>query len=149
MYTSAYLPFCDYTSMKQLFQDLSILASIAMFTVIIMTFTGMPDLAYAKEYDFVAGIHNEVTFHFRDGVETKFSCFLTTSDLVSNIGSSFEVEGVVGNDPHLHNALDKAYLHRMNTLTADGTFEYNYRYFDVDVNIVQNENILKSFTYRN
>ena len=68
--------FCDYLSMKQLFQNLPILASIAMFTVIMMTFIGMSDLAYVEEYDFVAGIHNEVTFHFRDGVETKFSCFL-------------------------------------------------------------------------
>ena len=98
----------------------------------------------------MAGIHNEVTFHFRDGVETvNFPVFSTTSDLVSNVGSSFEVEGVVGNNPHLHKALDEAYLHRMNTLTAGGAFEYNYRYFDVDVNVVQNENILKSFTYRN
>ena len=136
--------------MKQLFQNLSILASLAMFIVIMMTFTGMSDPANAEEYDFVAGIHNEVTFHFGDGVETvNFPVFSTTSDLVSNVGSSFEVEGVVGNNPHLHKALDEAYLHRMNTLTAGSAFEYNYRYFDVDVNVVQNENILKSFTYRN
>ena len=30
-----------------------------------------------------------------------------------------------------------------------GSFEYDYRYFDVDVNVVQNENILKSFKYNN
>ena len=144
---TAYPPFCDYTSMNQLFQNLSILTSVVMFTVIIMTFTDISDSAYAEEYDFVAGIHNEVTFHFRDGVETvNFPVFSTTSDLVSNIGSSFEVEGVVGNNPHLHKALDEAYLHRMST---GGAFEYNYRHFDVNVNVVQNENILKSFTYRN
>jgi len=147
---TAYPPFCNYTSVKQLFRNLSILASVVMFTVIMMTFTGMSDPAYAEEYDFVAGIHNEITFHFRDGIETvNFPVFSTTSDLVSNIGSSFEVEGVVGNNPYLYKALDEAYFHRMNTLTAGSAFEYNYRYFDVDVNVVQNENILKSFTYRN
>ena len=105
---------------------------------------------YAEEYDFVAGIHNEVTFHFRDGIETvNFPVFSTTSNIVSNVGSSFQVEGVIGNTPHLHKALDEAYVHRMSTLTAGNSFEYNYRFFDVDVNIVQDEKILKSFTYRN
>ena len=111
---------------------------------------GMLNTAYAEEYDFVAGIHTEVTFHFRDGIETvNFPIFSTTSDIVSNVGSSFEVEGVVGNNPHLHKALDEAYVHRMSTLTGGSSFEHNYRFFDVDVNVVQNENILKSFKYKN
>ena len=108
------------------------------------------DLAYAEEYNFVAGIHNEVTFHFRDGIETvNFPVFSTTSDMVSNAGTSFEVEGVVGNNPHLHKAMDEAYVHRLSTLTAGSAYEFNYRYFNVDVNIVQNENILKSLSYKN
>ena len=105
---------------------------------------------HAEEYDFVAGIHTEVTFHFRDGIETvNFPIFSTTSDIVSNVGSSFEVEGVVGNNPHLHKALDDAYEHRMSTLTGGSSFEHNYRFFDVDANVVQNENVLKSFKYKN
>jgi len=111
---------------------------------------GMSNIAFAEEYDFVAGIHNEVTFHFRDGIETvNFPVFSTTADIVSNSGTSFEVEGVVGNNPHLHKALDEAYVHRLSTLTAGSAFEYDYRYFDVDVNIVQNENVLKSLQYKN
>ena len=111
---------------------------------------GVSNSVYADEYDFVAGIHNEVTFHFRDGVETvTFPVFSTTSDLISNIGSSFELEGVIGDNPHLHQALDEAYYHRMSTLTAGSSFEYDYRFFDVDVNVVQNETVLKSFSYNN
>lgn len=111
---------------------------------------GILNPVHAEEYDFVAGIHNEVTFHFRNGIETvNFPVFSTTSDIVSNIGSSFEVEGVVGNNPYLHKALDEAYLYRMSTLTGGNSFEYDYRYFDVDVNVVQNESILKSFKYNN
>ena len=107
-------------------------------------------MVFADEYDFVAGIHTEVTFHFRDGVETvNFPVFSTTSDLVSNVGTSFEVEGVIGDNPHLHKALDEAYEHRLSTLTAGSAYEYNYRYFDVDVNVVQNESVLKSFQYKN
>jgi len=132
----------------QSFQKFSILASIALFSILVMLSPGILNTAHAEEYDFVAGIHNEVTFHFRNGIETvNFPVFSTTSDIVSNIGSSFEVEGVVGNNPHLHKALDEAYFYRMSTLTGGNSFEYNYRYFDVDVNVVQNENILKSFTY--
>jgi hypothetical protein len=144
--------------MKQSFQQFSILASIAIFSVIMISSQGMLEPAYAthafedftEEYDFVAGIHNEVTFKFRNGVETvNFPVFSTTSDLVENAGTSFEVEGVIGNSPHLHKALDDAYTYRMIVLSGAGSFDYEHRYFDVDVNIVQNETILKSFEYNN
>jgi len=115
-----------------------------------MTSQGLLNVAYAEEYDFVAGIQNEVTFYFRDGIETvNFPVFSTTSNFVSNIGSSFEVEGVVGNNPYLHRALDEAYYYRMSTLTGGNAFEYDYKIFDVNVNVIQNKNILKSFKYNN
>ena len=121
-----------------------------MFSVLVVISQGMSNTAHAEEYNFVAGIHNEVTFHFRDGIETvNFPVFSTTSDIVSNIGTSFEVEGVIGNNPHLHKALDEAYVYRLSTLNAGSSFEFDYRYFDVDVNVVQNENILKSLKYKN
>ena len=145
--------------MKQSFRQFSILASIALFSIILMNSQGMLDPAYAEhdpiedfagEYNFVAGIHNEVTFKFRNGVEiVNFPVFSTTSDMVENVGTSFVVEGIVGNNPHLHRALDEAYLYRMSTLTAGSAFDYEHRFFDVDVNIVQNEIILKSFEYNN
>ena len=115
-----------------------------------MSSDGMLNQANAEEYDNVAGISNEITFHFRDGMETvSFPVFSTTSDLISNIGTSFEVEGVVGNNPYLHQALDQAYLYRMSTLTGGSSFEFDYRFFDVDVNVIQNDDILKSFSYKN
>ena len=121
-----------------------------MFSALLMISQVMLNSVDAEEYDFVAGIHNEVTFHFRDGIETvNFPVFSTTSDIVSNVGTSFMVEGVIDNNPHLHKALDEAYIHRLSTLTGGSSFEYNYRYFDVDVNVVQNENILKSLHYDN
>lgn len=124
--------------------------SILLGSALLFTSIGLSDTVYAEEYDFVAGIHNEVTFHFRDGIETaNFPVFSTTSDLISNVGTTFVVEGVIGENPHLHKALDEAYTNRMSTLTAGSAFEYDYRYFDVDVNVVQNENVLKSLNYKN
>jgi hypothetical protein len=136
--------------MKQALQSFSTLMSIVIFSMILMSSDGMMNQASAEEYNFVAGIHNEITFHFRDGIETvNFPVFSTTSDLISNVGSSFEVEGVVGNTPHLHKAMDDAYLYRMPNLSGGASHEFNYRFFDVDVNIIQNDNILKSFSYKN
>ncbi|MFB5617946.1 MAG: hypothetical protein ACE5Q4_04730 [Nitrosopumilus sp.] len=145
--------------MKLNFRHFSVLASIVIFSLTIVTSQGVLDPAFGAhpaiedftgEYDFVAGIHNEVTFKFRNGHETvNFPVFSTTSDMVENTGTSFVVEGVVGNNPHLHQALDEAYLYRMSTLTAGSAFDYEHRYFDIDVNVVQNEVILKSFEYNN
>ena len=124
--------------------------SIVFASLLLLASLGSSNMVFAEEYDFVAGIHNEVTFHFRDGVETvDFPVFSTTSDLVSNVGTSFKLEGVIDESPYLHKALDEAYVHRMSTLTAGSVFEYDYRYFDVDVNVVQNEDILKSLQYEN
>ena len=119
-------------------------------SVLLLSSLGFLSMAFADEYDFVAGIHSEITFHFRDGVETvNFPVFSTTSDIVSNVGNTFEVEGVIGDNPYLHKALDEAYTYRLSTLTGGSSMEYNYRFFDVDVNIVQNEDVLKSLQYKN
>ena len=124
--------------------------SIIFGSLLLLSSLGSSNIVFAEEYDFVAGIHNEVTFHFRDGIETvDFPVFSTTSDLVSNVGTSFKLEGVIDESPYLHKALDEAYVHRLSTLTGGSAFEYNYRYFDVDVNIVQNEDVLKSLQYVN
>ena len=136
--------------MRKVFPTFTVLTCIITLSVLTVISQGLLNPVYAEEYDFVAGIHNEVTFHFRDGIEiVNFPVFSTTSDFVSNTGSSFEVEGVVGNNPHLHKALDEAYSYRSSTLTGGNSFEYDYRFFDVDVNVVQNENILKSLHYKN
>ena len=134
----------------QIFMKTHLGLTVLTFSILLVSSFGFSNIAFAEEYDFVAGIHNEVTFHFRDGVETvNFPVFSTTTDIVSNVGSSFEVEGVVGDNPHLHRALDQAYLYRMSTLTAGAAYDFNYRYFDADVNVVQNGVVLKSFSYVN
>ena len=94
-----------------------------------MTSFGMSNTVFAEEYDFVAGIHSEVTFHFRDGVEThEFPVFKMTSDFVTNAGTTFNVQGVVEEAPHLHKALDESYKYRMMFSTGGSSFEYGYKF---------------------
>ena len=47
----------------------SILTHIVFLSIILISSSGMLNHANAEEYNFVAGIHNEITFHFRDGIE--------------------------------------------------------------------------------
>lgn len=141
--------------MQKSCQTFTILTSVFIISTIMMS-VSFSNIAFADddtisyEYDFVAGIHNVATFHFRDGVETvNFPVFSTTSDIVSDGGTSFSMEGVVGHNPHLHMALDEAYKFRLTKLTGGSAFEYNHKFFDIDVNVMQASAVLKSFSYKN
>lgn len=88
-------------------------------------------------------VTSNLTFTFRDGIEThEFPVFKTTSDHAENRGTSFQIQGVVSDTPHLHKALDEAYKFR----TVDDA-EFNYKFFDVDVVFTSNENSRKIFRY--
>ena len=144
------------TIMSKSYLNFSILTSILIISTIMISTNGFSNVAFADDeaishdYDYVAGIHNVITFHFRDGVETvNFPVFSTTSDIVSDAGTSFSIEGVVGHNPHLHMALDEAFKHRQSKLTAGSAFDYDHRFFDVDVKVMQDTTELKSFSYRN
>ena len=142
--------------MNKFSQKFTILASVLAISTILISTQGFSNTAFADDeaishdYDFVAGIHNVATFEFRDGVETvNFPVFSTTSDIVSDGGTCFRMEGVVGHNPHLHMALDEAYKYRLAKLTGGSAFDYNHRYFDVDVKVMQASTVLKSFSYKN
>ncbi|KFM21071.1 hypothetical protein AAA799B03_01407 [Marine Group I thaumarchaeote SCGC AAA799-B03] len=129
--------------MRKSYQKFALFSSIFMISAILLSVNGISNVAFASdeaivhEYDFVAGIHNVATFHFREGVETvNFPVFSTTSDIVSSSGTSFSMEGVVGHNPHLHMALDEAYKFRLAKLTGGSAFEYDHRFFDVDVKVI-------------
>jgi hypothetical protein len=94
--------------------------------------TGFENKIFAEEstgYLMAEDVSAHITFNFRDGTEThEFPVFHTTSDLVANQGTSFQVQRVVGEAPHLHKALDEAFKYR----EATGA-KYNYQLFDIDV----------------
>jgi hypothetical protein len=105
------------------------------------TWAGLTFDGYLQAEDVSANL----TFTFRDGVEThEFPVFITTADFAENTGTSFQVQGVVADTPHLHKALDEAFKYR----TAKGSsFDYNYKYFDVEAVITSNDNSRIIFYY--
>jgi len=87
-----------------------------------------------------------LTFSFRDGVETlEFPVFTMDENFVTNSGVSFSVEGVVGESPLLHKALDEAYKYRF----SNNAFDYQFKYFDINANFVKNEESIRSLDYNN
>ena len=108
--------------------------------------------AFAEDakYKMADDVSATVTFIFRDGVETHaFPVFKTTSDFVSNVGTTFHVQGVVGESPHLHKALDESFKYRMMFATGASSFEYDYRFFDVKVDLSKNDTSIRNLNYYN
>ena len=71
------------------------------------------------------GVEAIFTFTFKDGVEVhNFPVFKMGESIVDDAGVSFTVEGILGEAPHLHEALDEAYKYRLQTA---GAFNYDYR----------------------
>ena len=110
------------------------------------------DKVYAEDegYTMAENVHANFTFTYRDGIESyQFPVFKTTSDFVANDGTTFEVEGIIGKSPHLHKALDEAYKYRMMKLTGGSSHEYDYRFFDVDVDLIRDGQTVRVIHYSN
>ena len=95
-------------------------------------------------YKMANDIKPVLTFTFKDGIEIhEFPVFVMEDDFVENTGSpSFSVQGVVGEAPHLHRALDQAFKHKQSA-----TSEWNYQLFEVDVDFVKDGKSLKTLGY--
>ena len=119
--------------------------------LVISSLTGLPN-SFAEEnnYKMAENTQANFTFNFRDGVEVhQFPVFKMTSDFVSNDGTTFEVEGIIGKSPYLHKALDEAYKYRLMTSTGASSFEFDYRYFDVDVDLIRDDQTIRTLYYYN
>jgi hypothetical protein len=103
--------------------------------------------AFAEEeplYKTAEDIHAIFTFTFKDGVEVKeFPVFSMEDDFVNkNVSPSFSVEGVVGESPYLHKALDEAFKYK-----ANSSYEWNYQLFDVDIDFIKNGTSMRTLSY--
>ena len=123
---------------------------VTLFVLGIFSITEF-DKIYADEgYKMAENVQANFTFTFRDGVEVyQFPVFKMTSDFVSNDGTTFEIEGVIGKSPYLHKALDEAFKYRMMTSTGASSFEFDYRYFDVDVDLTREGHTVRTLNYYN
>ena len=118
--------------------------------LVIFSLVEIPN-SFAEEngYKMAENTQANFTFNFRDGVEThQFPVFKMTSDFVSNDGTTFEIEGIIGKSPYLHKALDEAFKNRMMT-SSGSSFEFDYRYFDVDVDLIRDNQTVRTLHYYN
>ena len=120
---------------------LSVIAVLAITSI-----TGLNN-AYAEEgskYKVADDVNAIFTFTFKDGVEIlEFPVFKMEDDFVNkNVSPSFSVEGVVGESPHLHRALDEAFKYK-----ANPSYEWNYQLFEVDIDFIKNGEIMRTLSY--
>jgi len=132
-------------------RNLQLVSTFVIVTIAIVFFN--PSNAFAEdnvEYQMVENVKPNFTFIFRDGIEYhQFPVFKMTSNLVDNQETTFQVEGIIGKSPHLHQALDDAFKYRLVTSTGASSFEYDYRFFDVDVDITRDDEPMRILHYYN
>ena len=85
-------------------KNILLTTTLSLFTILSITMI-LNFEAFAEEektgYNMVENVKSVMTFTFRDGVEThKFPVYSMTTDFVSNTGTTFEVQGVIGDAPH-------------------------------------------------
>lgn len=121
----------------------------SLFILSIFSLAGF-DKVYAADYKMAENVQANFTFTYRDGVEVyQFPVFKMTSNYVSNGGTTFEIEGIIGKSPLLYKAMDDSYKNRLMTSTGASSFEYNYRFFDVDVDLAREGQTVRTIHYYN
>jgi len=131
--------------------DLRNIKHIVMFGIITLFTSSSVEFSNAfaeenREYKMVGDLTPVLTFTFRDGIEThEFPVFEMNENFADNSGVSFSVEGSVTNSPLLHEALDESYKYRF----ANAAFDYQFKYFDVDVDFVRDGKSIISLDYNN
>ena len=125
--------------------------NITIFSIVVLFTLGSFELSNAsaeesEEYKRVGDISPVLTFTFRDGIETHtFPMFEMGENFVDNSGTSFSVEGTVTSSPLLHKAMDEAYKYRL----SNSAFDYQFKYFDVDVDFVKEGESIITLDYNN
>ncbi len=133
-------------------KNIAIFSFIVLFTMISFGISNVyaedaKTTENSTQYKMADDLEAILTFTFRDGVEIhNFPIFKMGEDLIDNSGISFQVEGILDEAPHLYEALDQAYQYRLQT-TGGSSFEYGYRYFEVDVDFVKHGEVIKTLNY--
>ena len=101
-----------------------------------------------KQYKMSDGISATAEFVFRDGTETHhFPVFTTTTDFISNSGTTFNVQGVVDEAPLLHKAIDQYYQYQFTSIDGVNHYDYPFRTFDVNVQIANESETIRDINY--
>lgn len=128
------------------YKNVTNIVLFSMIAVFALVSLGTTNVFADNGYRVVGDTEPILTFSFRDGVETlEFPVFTMDENFVTNSGVSFSVEGVVGESPLLHKALDEAYKYRF----SNDALDYQFKYFDINANFVKNEESIRSLDYNN
>ena len=128
------------------YKNVTNIVLFSMIAVFALVSLGTTNVFADNGYRVVGDTEPVLTFSFRDGVETlEFPVFTMDENFVTNSGVSFSVEGVVGESPLLHKALDEAYKYRF----SNDALDYQFKYFDINANFVKNEESIRSLDYNN
>ena len=128
-------------------KNIAIFSIVALFTLISFGNSSAFAEESSTKYKMADDLEAILTFTFRDGVEVhNFPVFSMGENFVANSGISFKVQGILNSAPHLYKALDEAYNYRLQT-SGGSSFEYDYRYFKVDVGFVKDGEIVKTLNY--
>jgi len=128
-------------------KDAIMTTTLSVITVLVITSLTGQNTAFAEEgngYKMANDIYANFTFTFKDGVEVhQFPVFKMEDDYVNkNVSPSFSVQGVVGDSPHLHKALDDAFKYKGNP-----SYEWNYQLFEVNIDFIKNGEIISKLAY--
>jgi hypothetical protein len=97
-------------------------------------------------YPFAEDVNPRATFKFRDATVTHDFQLISQTSGFGNAGRGFSPEftlqKVIGDTPYLHKAVDETTQYS----TRSG-LEYTYKEFDVTVDIVQGEKVLRTLEY--
>ena len=105
-------------------------------------------------YIFGEGVYPQATFNFRSGTVTyDFQLYDMTNNLFGTtangftstrtISPEFTLVKVVGDTPYLHKAVDQTFENGGKTIS-----EYDYKMFDVTIEMIQAENSLRAIEYK-
>ena len=105
-------------------------------------------------YIFGEGVYPQATFNFRSGTVTyDFQLYDMTNNLFGTtangftstrtISPEFTLARVVGDTPYLHKAVDQTFENGGKTIGG-----YDYKMFDVTVDMIQAENSLRAIEYK-
>jgi hypothetical protein len=125
------------------------IASVAVFANFALSQHSEAAITFVRgeTYPTAEGVEAIAYFRFVDGEETiRFPVFTQTNSLLNirDPRPSFDLEGVVGEYPLLHTAVDEA---KKYGASVDYGFNFDYKFFDVEITLEQAGEKLRAFKY--
>lgn len=137
------------TSQRTTIVAFSIVAALSIATITGFQVSGITAQEVQKNpYKTAEDIRTTLVFKFREGTElVPVQVFMQKSGFGGNTAFRnnpvFEIQKVPGDTPYLYEAADESQKYR-----GRGGFEYQYKFFDVEVLLAKGGNVIRQFNYQ-